>query len=98
MISPMRRTQIYLDEDQKKALKALALDRDATVSDLVREAVARLLRDEVTNDASWQSLGRLQQRIRTSVMGALGHEPTDDEIAAAAKSARKAVARKRGLA
>lgn len=46
-IARVKRTQIYLDEDQKRALKMLAVDRDSNVSDLVREAIARLLRDEL---------------------------------------------------
>jgi len=43
----MTRTQIDLDDDQKGALRLLAAGRDSTVSDLVREAVDRLLAGEL---------------------------------------------------
>ncbi len=94
----MRRTQIYLDEDQKTALKALALHLDSTVSDLVREAVSRMLRDDVRTDALADRFERLQERIRESVIIARGGEPSDGEIDAVAASARSSVAKKRGRA
>jgi hypothetical protein len=42
----MTRTQIYLTEDQKRALRHMAAERDSNVSDLIREAVDRLLASE----------------------------------------------------
>ncbi len=38
----MHRTQLYLDEDLHQRLKSLARKQGRTVSDLVREAVARV--------------------------------------------------------
>jgi Arc/MetJ-type ribon-helix-helix transcriptional regulator len=40
------RTQIYLDEKQRRALKMLAASTEQSLSDLVRRAVDRLLSDE----------------------------------------------------
>lgn len=80
----MRRTQIYLDEEQKRALRAIAADRDLNVSDLVRKAIDRLLRDEL-DLADWGGrFDALQRRLRTEI----DHEPTDQEIASAVKAAR----------
>jgi hypothetical protein len=39
----MTRTQIYLTESQKRILRHIAAERDSNVSDLVREAVDRLI-------------------------------------------------------
>lgn len=39
----MHRTQIYLDSDQQRILRAVAAERGATVSQLIREAVSELL-------------------------------------------------------
>lgn len=60
----MRRTQIYLDEDQKAALRALAADRGANVSDVIREAIDRLLRDEFSGDDWADRLRALQTRVQ----------------------------------
>ncbi len=38
----MHRTQLYLDEDLHQRLKSLAQKQGRTISDLVREAVARV--------------------------------------------------------
>jgi Arc/MetJ-type ribon-helix-helix transcriptional regulator len=42
----MRRTQIYLTEEQRRALRHIAAERDSNVSDLVRQAVDRLIASE----------------------------------------------------
>ncbi len=39
----MTRTQIYLTEDQKRVLRHIAAERNSNVSDLVREAIDRLI-------------------------------------------------------
>jgi hypothetical protein len=40
---PMRRTNLYLDPDKLRALKMLAAKEDASVSDLVREAIDAMI-------------------------------------------------------
>ena len=40
---PMRRTNLYLDPEKLRALKMLAANEDASVSDLVREAIDTMI-------------------------------------------------------
>lgn len=75
----MRRTQIYLDEDQKRALRAIAADKDVNVSELVRGAIDRLLGDELPLVDRRSRFDALQARIEA----ALPRDPTDEEIASA---------------
>ena len=42
----MKRTNIYLDEDTHKELRMLAVERETTMSDLVREALDEYLKGE----------------------------------------------------
>ena len=81
----MTRTQIYLDEDQKAALRLLAAGRDSTVSDIVREAVDRLLQDELQNEDFASRLAAVQSRLQAR----LG-ERSEDDVAGALKRARSA--------
>jgi Arc/MetJ-type ribon-helix-helix transcriptional regulator len=64
MLRCMRRTQIYLDEDQKRALRSLAASLDSNVSDLIRRAVDRLLQEELPRKEWAKRLGDWQKRIR----------------------------------
>jgi len=58
------RTQIYLDEKQRRALKMLAASTDQSVSDLVRRAVDRLLSDEFVGKDWGTELSALVGRLR----------------------------------
>ncbi|MBM4436340.1 MAG: ribbon-helix-helix protein, CopG family [Actinobacteria bacterium] len=49
----MIRTQIQLTPTQARELKRLAAERDASVAELVRQAIDRLLREEGM-DARWE--------------------------------------------
>ena len=81
----MTQTQIYLDDDQQAALRLLAAGRDSTVSDIVREAVDRLLAGELQG-ADWASqLSAVQARLQAR----LG-DRSDEEVADALKRARTA--------
>ena len=81
----MTRTQIYLDDDQKAALRLLAIDRDSTVSDIVREAVDRLLAGEL-HGADWASrLSAVQTRLQARLA-----DRSDEEVGEALKRARAA--------
>ncbi len=88
----MRRTQIYLDEDHKRALKILATTRDANVSDLIREAIERLLRDEFAG-ADWRAEMR---RLQKSMLKQLGGGVGEERLHAALKQARAEIAREDG--
>lgn len=78
----MRRTQIYLDEAQKRALRHLAAERDSSVSDLVREAVSRMLTDE---GVDWGArFDAFRQRIETQP----GPGVTDEDVEQAVTEVR----------
>lgn len=81
------RTQIYLDEKQRRALKILAASNDLTVSDLVRRAVDRLLSGEFKSKDWASEMDAAVTRIR-----AAGPALSDSQIDAAISSRR---ARKR---
>lgn len=64
----MRRTQIYLDEDQDRRLEARARGLGATKSALIRQAVDVWLRHQPDDD-------ELLRAFRTAVQAAAGIEP-----------------------
>lgn len=49
-VTSYTRTQVYLDPDDHRRLRRLAAERDQSMTDLVREAVARYIVDEVGVD------------------------------------------------
>lgn len=77
------RTQIYLSDQQRRALKLLSAASDQSVSDLVRRAVDRLLSDELASEDWGGRLDALAERVR-----AHGPERTADDVAAAVKRSR----------
>jgi hypothetical protein len=84
----MRRTNIYLDENQLQALKRLAVTEDQSVAAVVRDAVDTYLKDRASDDVAWskelkQLLERVQSRIPPDI--------TPDEIEADITSAREEV-------
>ncbi len=65
----MIRTQIQLDEAQYKRLRALALERSKSVSQLVREGVIRVLREaerERRWERLWQAVGSCHDRDKAT--------------------------------
>ena len=60
------RTQIYLSDEQRRALKMLAASSDATVSDLVRRAVDRLLSEEFAGKNWEREMRAVVERLRAS--------------------------------
>ena len=77
------RTQIYLSDQQRRALKLLSAASDQSVSDLVRRAVDRLLSDELASDDWGARLDALAERVRARMP-----EPTAAEIAEALRRSR----------
>jgi Arc/MetJ-type ribon-helix-helix transcriptional regulator len=77
------RTQIYLSDQQRRALKLLSAASDQSVSDLVRRAVDRLLSDELASDDWGARLDALAERVRSRVP-----EQTTAEIAEALRRTR----------
>lgn len=86
----MTRTQIYLDDDQKAALRLLAAGRGSTVSDIVREAVDRLLAGELQGTDWVRQVSAVQARLQAR----LG-DRSDEEVAEALKRARTTRRRRR---
>lgn len=80
----VRRTQIYLDEDQKRALRAIAADKEVNMSDLVRGAIDKLLADEIPRGDWGSRFDALEARIRAEMR----QEPTDEEIDGAVRAVR----------
>jgi Arc/MetJ-type ribon-helix-helix transcriptional regulator len=79
----MRRTQIYLDEDQKKALKLIAAESDSTVSDIVREAIDRVIKERIDRGQWAARLGEWQERLRERY-----GDFTEEQVDAALRSVR----------
>jgi hypothetical protein len=52
----MVRTQIYLDESQKRALKHLSTEQGVSVAELIRLAIDRLLAEERSRTASFEAI------------------------------------------
>jgi DNA-binding ferritin-like protein len=77
------RTQIYLSDRQRRALKLLSAASDQSVSDLVRRAMDRLLSDELASDDWGERLDALAERVRAQVP-----EATTAEIAEAVRCSR----------
>jgi Arc/MetJ-type ribon-helix-helix transcriptional regulator len=78
------RTQIYLTDQQRRALKLLSAASDQSVSDLVRRAVDRLLSDELASDDWGGRLDALAERVRS-------HDPekSADDVAEAVRRSRR---------
>jgi hypothetical protein len=75
----MQRTNIYLEDDQLRALKHLAAEERQSVADLVRRAVDAYLAQRIADDADWRvRLEELMARIQARVPQDL----TEGEIAA----------------
>ncbi|MCL6642584.1 MAG: ribbon-helix-helix domain-containing protein [Candidatus Bipolaricaulota bacterium] len=51
----MIRTQIYLDESQKQALKHLSAEQGVSVAELIRLAIDRLLAEERSRTADFEA-------------------------------------------
>jgi Arc/MetJ-type ribon-helix-helix transcriptional regulator len=77
------RTQISLSDEQRQALKLLLAASDQSVSDLVRQAVERLLSDELAGEDWGARFDALMERLRSQIP-----EPTTAEVADALRRSR----------
>ena len=90
-VNGMQRTNIYLDEDQIRALKHLAAEEKQSVADLVRRAVDTYLAKRLTDDAEWrQSLDQLIERVRSRIPADATAEEIESDITAAREEVRQA--------
>lgn len=86
----MRRTNIYLDEDQLQALKRLAATEDQSVAAVVRDAVDTYLKDRAADDAAWsEELRQLLERVQSRVPPHITPEEIEADITAVSEELRR---------
>jgi Arc/MetJ-type ribon-helix-helix transcriptional regulator len=87
----MQRTNIYLSEDQLRALKHLAAEERQSVADLVRQAVDAYLAKRFAEDAAWRErFDELIERVRSRLPATLPPEEIEADITAAREEVRRA--------
>jgi predicted transcriptional regulator len=87
----VQRTNIYLDEDQLRALKHLAAEERQSVADLVRRAVDDYLARRLADDTEWrQRFDQLMDRVRSRVPGDVTAEEIEADITAVREEVRQA--------
>ena len=91
---PLRRTNIYLPDEQVRALKRLGAQRGAPVSELIREAVAAWLRAKrvrVVAEDEWRRRFRslLNRRRKVAASLKLGEDEVQADVARAIAEVRR---------
>jgi len=84
----MQRTQIYLDDEQHRALTALAKRRGQTASAVIREAIDGYLADQLSPRDRLDRLRSLGARLMKSDHEPAGDSAEDVETLRAADAAR----------
>ena len=80
----VQRTNIYLDEEQLRALKHLAAEERQSVANLVRRAIDAYLAQRLADDAAWRErLDELVARIRSRVPADISPEEIEADVTAA---------------
>lgn len=86
----MQRTNIYLEEEQLRALKLLATEDRQSVAELVRTAVDDYLAKRTTDETLWRErLAMLLARIRSRVPGDVSPVVIETDIEAARDEVRQ---------
>jgi hypothetical protein len=96
-VTAVHRTNIYLEEEQLRALKHLAAEERQSVADLVREAVDGYLAKRMADGALWRErfdtlIERVQSRIPTDIPPIeieADVSATRDEVRRAHRAARR---------
>ena len=88
----MQRTNVYLDDDQLRALRLLAAEEGQSVAKLVRVAVDQLLVGKLAAQANW---GRRLDQLVTRIQARVPASTTSDETEADITAARAEVKRSR---
>lgn len=87
----MRRTNVYLDEDQLRALKRLAAEEDQSVAAIVRDAVDIYLIKRAKSDAAWhEQMNALLDRVQSRIPPGITPEEIEADITAASEEVRQA--------
>ena len=97
----MRRTNIYLPEEQLRALKRLGAQRKAPLSELIREAIGvwlRARRIRLVSEDEWSRRFRslLDRRRRVARAVRPRERDVDADVTRAVREVRKAGAARRG--
>ncbi|MEA2639393.1 MAG: hypothetical protein QOF51_787 [Chloroflexota bacterium] len=87
----MRRTNIYLDDDQLCALKHLAVEEQQSLAVLVRQAVDEYLARRFGDPAAWnERFDTLIQRIQSRMPSEVTPEEIEADITVAREEVRQA--------
>lgn len=80
----MQRTNIYLDEDQLRMLKHLAVEEHQSVADLVRRAVDAYLAQRIADNRAWrEQLDHLIERIHSRLPATISSREIEADVTAA---------------
>lgn len=86
----MYRTNIYLDEEQTRALKHLAAEEGCSVAQLVRRAVDAYLAQRFPDGKAWgERFDSLVARIQSRIPADVRHEEIEADITAAREEIRE---------
>jgi len=86
----MRRTNIYLDDDQLRALKHLAAEQQQSLAILVRRAVDEFLARRFSERGDWgERFDALVQRVQSRVPKDISSEQVESDITAAREEVRQ---------
>ena len=87
----MYRTNIYLDQEQVRALKHLAAEEGASLSELIRRAVDSYIATRLAEDTSWRErLDDFLVRIRSRPPANIAPEEIEADITTAREEVRQA--------
>ncbi|HEY7030103.1 MAG TPA: CopG family transcriptional regulator [Thermomicrobiales bacterium] len=86
----LRRTNIYLEDDQIDALKVVAATRGSSLATVVRDAVDAYLRDQVVGDLAWRTeFENLLDRVRSRLDSSITPEEIEADITEARGEVRQ---------
>jgi Arc/MetJ-type ribon-helix-helix transcriptional regulator len=92
----MRRTNIYLNDDQLVFLRNMAMQENSTVAELVRRAVDSWLADKLNQRDRWgEQLDGVVARLRSRLPADVPEDEIEADIAAAMDEVKAARARRR---
>ncbi len=86
----MQHTNIYLEEDQLRALQHLAVEERQSVADLVSEAVNDYLARSLADETLWRErLEMLRERVGSRVPGDMSSQELEADISVARDEVRQ---------
>lgn len=92
----MRRTNIYLNDDQLVFLRNMAIQEHSTVAELVRQAVDSWLADKLPQHARWgEQLDAAVAQLRSRLPADVPEDEIEADVTAALDEVKAARARRR---